>query len=110
MITRPLLTLAMAAFLPNHPTPARPAVLGVVMVANRVHINTVAVTAGATVYDGDRFSIETPGALELQDHQATLQVAGGSEVTVRSWPNGAPGTQAELAIHELVEPESPDRP
>src|SRR5438094_10666755 len=58
MTFRHSLALAMAAFLTLSSLPARPAVLGVVVAADRVHLNTTAVTAGATIYDGDRFSTE----------------------------------------------------
>jgi hypothetical protein len=91
-----LLAIGMAASLAYSTSPAGPVVLGVVVVANRVHINTAAVTTGATVYDGDRFSTETRGNLLLRGNGAILQLAGESEVIVRSRTNGVQGIEAEL--------------
>jgi len=61
------LTIVVAAFLAHTSALARPVVLGVVLEANRVHMNTATVTAGATVYDGDRYSTEARGTLRLRD-------------------------------------------
>ena len=72
MTFRHSLALAMAAFLTLSSLPARPTVLGVVVTADRVHINTTAVTAGATVYDGDRFSTEAGGWLLVRIGTAML--------------------------------------
>ena len=87
--------LTMAAFL-TWSSLARPTVLGVVVEANRAHLNTTAVTAGATVYDGDQYITETRGTLSLQGGTTMLRLGGESMVTVRSKANGAPGTEAEV--------------
>lgn len=96
MTTLRLLTIGMAASLAYNASLAGPVALGLVVVANRAHINTAAVTTGATVYDGDRFSTETGGSLLLRGNGATLQLAGGSEVIVRSRTNGVRDIEAEL--------------
>ena len=94
--------LAMATFLTWSSVPARPAVLGVVVEAERAHVNTSPVTEGATVYDGDRFSTEARGVLFLQGRAAMLELNAESVVTVRSKASGAQGTEAELEQGALV--------
>ena len=102
MALRRSLTREMAAFLAWNPAPARPAVLGVVVEADRVHLYSGAVSAGATVYDGDRFSTETGGMLLLHSDGAMVELTGESAVTVRSQTSGAQGTEAELGKGTLV--------
>jgi len=92
----------MAVFLTGSSVPSRPAVLGVVVQANRAHLNTTAVTNGATVYDGDRFSTEAGGMLFLQGRAASLELATESVAAVRSRANGAQGAEAELSRGTLV--------
>jgi hypothetical protein len=96
MTLRNCLALEMATLLAWNPGPARPMVLGVVVEAVRVHVNASAVSVGATVYDGDRFSTEKGGLLLLRGDATMLQLAEESVVTVRSRTNGAQGTEAEL--------------
>lgn len=93
---RHYLVLEMAAFLAWNSAPAPATVLGVVAAANRGHLNTSAVSAGTTVYDGDRFSTETGGMLLLRGDATMLELGEGSEVIVRSRANGAQGTEVEL--------------
>ena len=102
MIVRRFVTLLMIGFLTWNSSVARPAVLGVVVEAKRVHVNSVAVTAGATVYDGDGFSTEAGGALLLRGDAAMLQLSAESAVIVRNKGNGAPGTEAELSKGTLT--------
>ncbi len=102
MTLRRSLTLEMAALLAWNSAPARPTVLGVVLEADRAHLNSGAVSAGATVYDRDRFSTETGGMLLLHSDAAMLELAEESEVMVRSRANGAQGTEAELGKGTLV--------
>lgn len=96
------LAIGMAASLACNCILARPVVLGVVSEANRAHLNTAAASAGATVYDGDRFSTEAGGLLLLQGNAATLQLGGESEVNLRSLPNGAQGIEADLSRGTLA--------
>lgn len=102
MTFRHSLGLAMAGFLTLSSLPARPSVLGVVISAKRAHLNTSAVTTGATVYDGDWFSTETGGMLQLRSGMATLELAGESAASVRNPPNGAQGVEVELGKGTLV--------
>lgn len=97
-----LSALAMAAILTLNSLPARPLVLGVVLEADRAHVNTTPVTEGTTVYDGDRFSTEAGGMLFLQGRGAVFELAVESVVTVRGRANGVQGTEAELEQGTLV--------
>ena len=96
MRLRRFLALQMVTFLVWSSAVARPTVLGVVVAANRVHLNSAAVSVGATVYDGDRFSTEAGGMLLLRGDAAMLRLGEESLVIVRSRANGMPGTEAEL--------------
>ena len=96
------LALEMAVFLAWNSVPASPAVLGVVAGAERAHLNSAAVSEGATVYDGDRFSTEPGGMLLLRGGATTLDLAEESAVIVRSGANGAQNMVAELGRGTLV--------
>jgi hypothetical protein len=102
MILRHSLALEMAAFLAWSSAPAPPAVLGIVVGADRAHLNSGAVSEGATVYDGDHFSTEAGGMLRLRGDGTTLDLAEESAVIVRSRVDGVPGTEAELSEGTLV--------
>jgi hypothetical protein len=102
MILHHSLALVMAAFLAWSPVPAPPAVLGVVVGADRAHLNSGAVSEGATVYDGDHFSTEAGGMLRVRCDATTLDLAEESDVIVRSRANGAQSMEAELSRGTLV--------
>ncbi len=102
MALRRFLAIEMAALLVWSSAPASTKVLGVVVEADRVHLNTGAVSPGATVYDGDRFSTESGGMLLLRGDTAMLKLAEESTVVVRSAANGTPGTEAELSKGSLM--------
>src|SRR5919108_2758004 len=102
MTFRHFLALEVASLVASSSAPARPAVLGVVGEADRVHLNNGAVSPGATVYDGDRFSTERGGMLLLRGDAAMLELGEEGEVVVRRSPNGAQGTAAELDKGTLV--------
>jgi len=74
--------------------------LGVVLEAYRAHLGGSAVSPGATVYDGDRYSTEEGGALWLRCNGALLTVAEKSAVLVRRVGNDTQDGEAEA---ELVE-------
>jgi hypothetical protein len=96
MTLQHLLALEMALFLAGNSGPGRPALLGVVVQAHRAHVNTSAVSDGATVYDGDQFSTEVGGTLRLRGEAAALDLAGESELLVRSAGTGAQKIEAGL--------------
>lgn len=102
MTIRHSLGLAMTGFLTLSSLPAKPSVLGAVLAAKRVHLNTTAVTVGATVYDGDRFSTETGGMLRLQSGTAGLELAGDSVIRVQNSLKGVQGMEVELDQGTLV--------
>jgi hypothetical protein len=102
MTFRHSLALAMAAFLTFSSLLAKSTVLGVVVAADRVQINTTAVTTGATVYDGDRCSTEDGGWLLMRIGTAMLELAEASVVSVRNGANGAQGMEVELGNGTLV--------
>src|SRR5207245_4754977 len=96
MPLRHVLALQMTTLLAWRPVPARPSALGVVVEAERAHVNTTAVTAGATIYDGDRYSTETKGALLLRAGTTMLELAEASAISLRNWANGARSIEVEL--------------
>jgi hypothetical protein len=96
------LALAMAIFFAGNSAAARPKVLGVVVEAERAHVNTGEVSVGATVYDGDYFSTETGGIVRVRGEAAILDLAEESVMIVRSGAIGSPGTEAELGKGTLV--------
>lgn len=102
MTFRHPLSLAMAGFLTLSSLPTRPSVLGVVLAAKHVRLNTTTVTVGATVYDGDRFSTEIGGMLRLRSGTAGLELAEESVVSVQNPPNGVQGVEVELDKGTLV--------
>lgn len=102
MTFRHSLSLAMAGFLTLSSLPARPSVLGVVLAAKRVHLNTTAVTVGTTVYDGDRFSTGTGGMLRMRSGTAGLELAEESVVTVRNPVDATQGMEVELSKGTLA--------
>lgn len=102
MIIRRFLIIVMSAFVVCNPALARSSVLGVVVTANRVHLNTSTVTPGATVYDGDQFSTEAGGALRVRSSTAMLELGEESTVNMRNSANGAHGLEVELDKGTLV--------
>ena len=102
MSFRHFLVLVMAGFLTLSSLLARPAVLGVVLAANRGHLNTTAVTTGATVYDGDHFSTEAGGWLCVRSGTAILELAEVSVVSVKNPASGAQGMEVELGKGTLA--------
>ena len=102
MTFRHSLALAMASFLTLSSLPARPRVLGVVVGAKRVHLNTTTVTAGATVYDGDRFSTETGGRLQLQSGTAAIELAEESAISFRNRPADTQNVEVQLDKGRLI--------
>ena len=99
---RRILALTLAFFLVGIPLPTRSAgtpALGVVTQASFAHFNTARVSAGATVYDGDRLSTESEGLLQFRGAGWLLYLPGQSGITLHGLPNGA---QAHLRAGGLV--------
>jgi len=99
---RRILAITLAFFLVGIPLPARPAgiaALGVVTQASAAYFNAARVSAGATVYDGDRLSTESEGLLQFRGAGSLLYLPGRSGVTLHRLLNG---TQAHLRTGGLV--------
>ena len=97
-----LLAIAMALFLAGNSASGRPAVLGVVVQAHRAHVNTSAVSDGATIYNGDQFSTEAGGTLRLRGEAAALDLAEESKVQLRRTGNSAQEIEVELIKGNLA--------
>lgn len=102
MPLRHALALAMAGFLTLSSVLAGPRVLGVVSGAKGVRLNTTSVTTGATVYDGDSFSTEAGGWLQVQSGTVMLALYEASLVSLRNQTNGAQCIEVELSKGRLV--------
>jgi hypothetical protein len=102
MTLRQFLAFELVIFLGTSSAGARPAVLGVVVEADRVHVNSGEVSTGATIYDGDQFSTEPGGMLLLRGDAMTLELAEESTMLIRSRTNGALGAEAELSKGTLI--------
>ena len=101
MTLRFLLTLSVAFLLTRTSVPGRPAAMGVVVEAYRAHLGGSAVSAGATVYEGDHFSTEEGGALRLRCNAALLELAGKSAVLVHRAGNEMEDADSELLAGTL---------
>jgi hypothetical protein len=97
-----MLTLQIAFLLAGASAPGRPAVLGVIVEAYRAHLGRSAVSSGATVYDGDRFSTEEGGALRLRCNVGLVELAERSAVLVHTVGDETPNVEAELVEGTLV--------
>jgi len=103
MTFRQFLALEIAFLLTANSAAARPPVLGVVVEASRVHVNTGEVSTGATVYDGDRFTTDAGGMLVLRGDAITLELVEESTLIVRRRAeNEARSTEAELTRGSLI--------
>jgi len=94
--------MTLTFFLMGIPLPAWPAgilALGVVTQASTAHFNAARVSAGATVYDGDRLSTESEGLLQFRDAGSLLYLPDRSGVTLHRLRNG---TQAHLRTGGLI--------
>ena len=103
MTLRNVLVLLMATSVAWDSAFAGPSALGGVLQASRAHLNAGSVSAGATVYDGDRFSTEKGGRLLLRGEAVMLELAAESNAVTRSRTNGAAqGMETELTTGTLV--------
>jgi hypothetical protein len=99
---RRILAMTLAFLLVSISLSARPAgipALGVLTQASAAHFNAARVSAGATVYDGDRLFTESEGQLQFRGAGSLLYLPGRSGVTLHRLPNG---TQAHLRTGGLV--------
>ena len=101
-IRRRFITAVLALAVIVARVPAHPNMLGVVTQAKDANLSTGPVSAGTTVYDGDRLSTQADGALTFRSGTAMLYLARESRVTLRSLPDKPNGMQAELSAGTLV--------
>jgi hypothetical protein len=98
-MSRRIMASLLALLMAGVSLPAHIAPLGVVTEASDAHLSAAAASAGATVYEGDRLSTGSGGALRLRSGAALLYLPGQSGVTLHS---AAAGTQANLTAGTLV--------
>ena len=92
----------MASLLAGGPAPADIRPLGVVTHAEHAHVGTAAVSAGSTIYEGDRLSTEIDGNLRIASAALTLQLDAQSTLVVQR-PVGPEGRiLAEVASGVLI--------
>lgn len=102
MTLRDVLVFLMATSVAWDSAFAGPSALGGVLQASRARLNTGPVSAGATIYDGDRFSTEKGGVLLLRGEAVMLELAEESNAVMRRKANGAEGMETELTRGTLV--------
>jgi hypothetical protein len=100
---RPMAVLTAACFLIAASSPANAIVpIGVVTHAERAQIGVAALSAGTSVYDGDRLSTDSEGMLRLTSPELTLQLEAQSALIVRSAATPDAAVAAELASGTMV--------
>jgi hypothetical protein len=101
--TQRLLAIAMSFLLAGIPAGSKPDVLGIIVLAEGASLSGGSASEGTSVYDGDRLSTETGGALQLRSGEVTLALSGGSSVIVRSNASSAgKAFEAELATGTIT--------
>ena len=101
-MARPLLSILLVFTIATGQLPARAAgssPLGVVTQAAGANVNSGAVSAGATVFDGDSFTTTTTGLLRVRATAAQLYLAGQSNLKLHG---ASGGTLAQLGSGTLV--------
>jgi hypothetical protein len=82
-------------------SPATLEPLGLVTFAERAYVGEVVVSAGSTIYAGDRMSTDADGTLRVHLPALTLQLNAQTAVTVRP-PDKDDDVEADLAAGTLV--------
>ena len=101
-IGRPGVATVLAMTLASLPAPARFAALGIITEADGAYLSDRRVSAGTTLYDGDRLSTEPDGVLRLRSGAAILYLPGDSQITLRSDPSEEKTLQVDLSAGTLV--------
>ena len=68
--------------------------------AERAHVGGAAVSAGSTIYEGERLSTESGGSLRISSPNLTLQLNAQSVLIVQRGPQG--GFVAEVAAGTVI--------
>jgi hypothetical protein len=91
-----------ATLLAGGPTPANIRPLGMVTHAERARVGEAAVSAGSSIYEGDRLSTDAGGILRVSSPALTLQLNEESMLIVRPPAGPEGGVVAELASGTLI--------
>jgi hypothetical protein len=102
LIGRAFLTTILAMAVVGIPTPPRLDALGIITEADGAYLSDRRVSAGTSLYDGDRLSTEPDGVLRLRSGAAMLYLPGDSQITLHSEPTEEKGTQVDLSAGTLV--------
>lgn len=106
--TQRLLAIAMAVFFANVPGRAKPDALGIVVLADRASLDSIATSEGTTVFDGDRLSTSAGGRMRLRIGEALLDLTEDSSVVVHyNTARVARDFEAELISGTAVLSETP---
>jgi hypothetical protein len=84
------------------PAPADIRPLGMVTHAERAHVGGAAVSAGSTIYEGDRLSTEAAGTLRIASPALTLQLNAQSVLIVQRPAGPEGGVVAEVASGTVI--------
>jgi hypothetical protein len=74
----------------------------VVMQARHANLGSSAVTAGASIFDGDRLSTDAKGSLLLRGGGSTIYLSNATQAVLRSVTNGGKDAQAEVGAGTVV--------
>jgi hypothetical protein len=83
--------------------PGQTAPLGVVTLSSGGHLNNTAASVGTTIYESDRLSTETTGALTLRSGPVQLTLAGDSAVLMNHDGAGLTATLQRGSVAFRVE-------
>jgi len=82
-ITKSILALLVSISLLSAPVWAAPSSsLGVVVYADRAHVGAAQASVGATIFSGDRLTVEQSGSMQVRAAAARLLLASGSIATI----------------------------
>jgi hypothetical protein len=93
------LAVVLVCLLVGIPLPGATPPLGIVTQSFRGHLRTAEVSAGATIYDGDRLSTDAGGTLRLRTGASLMYLAEHTNVTLHS---AAMGALADLSGGSLI--------
>lgn len=99
---RKCVAVAAASLLIGGPSSGKIAPLGMVLHAERAHVGEAEVSAGCTIFPGDRVSTDAGGALRISIPSLMLQLGAQSSVVVGLAPSSDASILAELASGSLV--------
>lgn len=96
------MAVAAASLLIGGPSSGKVLPLGIVLHADRAYIGEAEVSAGCTIFEGDRVSTDAGGALRISIPALTLQLGAQSSMVIRHAPGSDENILAELTSGTLV--------